>query len=56
MKFKIRRSGSEYYLTIVARNGETLAHTENYKAKASAKHCAELLQSQAGGAAIIDET
>jgi uncharacterized protein YegP (UPF0339 family) len=56
MKFRIRRSGSEFYVTFVARNGETLGHTENYTSKASAKHCAEILREQAGSATIVDDT
>lgn len=56
MTFHIQRSGAEYYVTFVARNGETLGHTENYKQKASAVHCANLLREQAGGARIVDNT
>jgi len=56
MKFKIRKSGSEYYVSFIARNGETLGHTENYTQKASALHCANLLVDQASGAVIVDET
>ncbi|QIK74116.1 YegP family protein [Nocardioides piscis] len=56
MKFKIRRSGTEFYVSFVARNGETLGHTENYQSKASALHCANLLKEQAAGAVIDDLT
>lgn len=56
MKFHIQRSGSEYYVTFVAKNGETLGHTENYRQKASALHCARLLRDDSGDAAIIDNT
>jgi uncharacterized protein YegP (UPF0339 family) len=56
MKFHIQKSGSEYYVTFVAKNGETLGHTENYTSKASATHCANLLKEQAGSADIIDNT
>ena len=56
MKLYILKSDStgEFWLTFVARNGETIAHTENYKQKASARHAAELIKEQGGAAEIID--
>ena len=48
--------GSEFYVTFVGKNGEIIAHTENYNQKASATHAANLIKQQAGAADIIDLT
>lgn len=56
MKFYINRSGTQYYVTFVASNGATIAHTERYTTKANAKNAAELIKSQGGSASIIDNT
>ena len=51
-----QKSGDQYYLVIVANNGETLCHTENYTRKETAKHCAEVLKTEAAHAQVLDET
>jgi uncharacterized protein YegP (UPF0339 family) len=53
MTCRIRRSGAHYYVRVVASNGATLAHSENYTTKANAQNCANIL---AGGGRVIDET
>ena len=45
--------GGQYYVKVIASNGLTLAHSENYTAKASAKNCAELI---AAGGTVEDKT
>lgn len=47
-----RATNGQYYVRVEGGNGETIAVTETYVSKASAKHAAELMQ--AGGGSIID--
>ena len=55
MQFEIRRSSNwQFYWRIVASNGQVLAHSETYAAKASAVSAAQSVQSAAGVAPIID--
>jgi len=59
MKFEIVKGTSAaepYYWRIVASNGQTLAVSENYAQKASAKSAVESVITSAGGAAIVDLT
>jgi hypothetical protein len=45
-----------YFWRIKASNGQTLAVSENYVAKASAKSAAESVIAQAAGAQLVDLT
>ena len=59
MKFQIVKGKSEqqpYFWRIVASNGQTLAVSENYVQKASAKKAVESVIKSAGGAVIEDLT
>jgi len=59
MKFQIVKGKSEsqpYFWRIVASNGQTLAVSENYVAKASAKSAVESVIKSAGAASIEDLT
>lgn len=59
MKFQIVRGKSEqqpYFFRIVASNGQTLAVSENYVEKASAKKAIASIQKSAGEAAVEDLT
>ncbi len=59
MKFEIVKGKSvkqPYFWRIVAANGQTLAVSENYVAKASAKSAAESVIKSASGASVVDLT
>jgi uncharacterized protein len=59
MKFQIVKGKSEkepYFWRIVASNGQTLAVSETYVQKASAKSAIESVIKNAGGATIDDTT
>lgn len=59
MKFEIVKGTSEsqpYRWRIVASNGQTLAVSENYVEKASAKSAIESVMKNAAGATIVDLT
>jgi uncharacterized protein YegP (UPF0339 family) len=59
MKFQIvkgKSSTQPYFWRIVAANGQTLAVSENYVAKASAKSAVESVIKGASGAKIVDLT
>lgn len=59
MKFEIVKGSSSeqpYFWRIVASNGQTLAVSENYVAKASAKSAIESVIKSAGGATVVDLT
>lgn len=59
MKFQIVKSSSAtepYFWRIVAANGQTLAVSENYAQKASAKSAIESVMTSAGGASVEDLT
>lgn len=53
MKAKVMRSGSQFYVKVVATNGTTLAHSENYWNKSDALNCARII---AGGGTVVDDT
>lgn len=53
MKAKVKRSGSQYFVRVVASNGTTLAHSENYWNKSDALNCARII---AGGGTVEDDT
>lgn len=57
MKIHIRKGNftQPYYVSFVANNGKTIAHTENYASKANAKNAAELIKAEAGSATIVDD-
>ena len=46
----------EFRFKLVASNGETIATSEGYKAKAGVKNCIESIKKNAAGAEIVDET
>ncbi len=59
MKFQIVRGKSEkepYFWRIVASNGQTIAISENYVAKASAKSAVESVMRNASAATVDDMT
>ena len=59
MKFQIVKGTSAtqpYFWRIVASNGQTLAVSENYAQKASAKSAVESVMKSAGGATVEDLT
>ncbi len=59
MKFQIVKGKSvkqPYFWRIVAANGQTLAVSENYVAKASAVSAVESVMKNAGGAKVEDLT
>jgi uncharacterized protein len=54
MKCQIHRSANnQFFVRVVASNGLTLAHSETYASKASAKNCADII---AGGGKVEDLT
>jgi uncharacterized protein YegP (UPF0339 family) len=57
MKFQIVKGKSAtqpYFWRLVASNGQTLAVSENYAQKASAKSAIESVKKSAGGASVED--
>jgi uncharacterized protein YegP (UPF0339 family) len=46
----------EFRFKLVASNGETIAVSEGYKAKASAKNGIESIKKNASGAEVVDES
>ena len=59
MKFQIVKGKSAkqpYFWRIVAANGQTLAVSENYVAKSSAKSAVESVMKSAAGATVEDLT
>ena len=57
MKFQIYKDkAGEFRFRIIATNGNVLAASEGYKAKASAIKAIERIKSDASGADIHDET
>lgn len=59
MKFQIvkgKSAAQPYFWRIVASNGQTLAVSENYAQKASAKSAIESVKKSAGGASVEDLT
>ncbi len=59
MKFQIVRGKSTtqpYFWRIVASNGQTIAVSENYVAKTSAKSAVDSVIKNAGGATVEDLT
>ncbi len=57
MKFTIYRDkAGEFRFRLVATNGNVLAASEGYKAKASALKAIERIKSDAAGADILDES
>lgn len=57
MKFVIKKSEKtgQFWFNIVASNGQVLATSEQYKAKASAKNAIESIQKNAAKAPIVEE-
>jgi uncharacterized protein YegP (UPF0339 family) len=56
LKFQILRSGVQYYFKILARNGQTLCHSESYFNKADCRNAIGIIQGGAGSAGIEDLT
>ena len=57
MKFTIYKDkAGEFRFTIVATNGNILASSEGYSAKASAQGAIDRIKSDAATAAVVDET
>jgi uncharacterized protein YegP (UPF0339 family) len=54
VKFQILRSGTQYYFRVVARNGQTLCHSESYWNKADCRNAIRTIQGGAGSAQIED--
>lgn len=54
MTAQIRKStNGQYFVRVVASNGQTLAHSETYTTKASAQNCAKII---ANGGTVQDWT
>lgn len=47
----LKATNGQYFVRVVASNGQTLAHSETYYNKADASHCARLM---AGGGTVED--
>lgn len=58
MKFQINKSSStgQYWFAIKASNGQTLAHSEQYAAKQSARNAIDTIKAGASGATVEDLT
>ncbi len=58
MKFVIKKSekSGQFWFNIVASNGQVLATSEQYTAKASAVSAIESIQKNAAAAPIVDES
>jgi len=57
VKFTIYKDkGGQFRFRIVATNGNILASSEGYVAKASAQSAIDRIKSDAAGAAVVDET
>jgi uncharacterized protein YegP (UPF0339 family) len=57
MKFVISKSANgQYWFKIVASNGQTLAHSEQYTSKQSAQEASDSIKRDAGGADTDDES
>lgn len=57
MRFTIYKDkAGEFRFRIVATNGNVLAASEGYKAKASAQGAIDRIKSDAAGATVVDET
>lgn len=56
MKFVVKKtSNGEFRFNLVASNGQVVATSESYKAKASALSTIESIQKNAGSASIDDQ-
>lgn len=56
MKFVISKSANgQYWFTIVASNGQTLAHSEQYVAKQSAQDAIESIKRGAADASVQED-
>lgn len=55
-KFVIKKSKDQYIFDLKAANGETIATSERYKTKASAKSGIESVKKNAPSASVVDET
>ena len=53
MKFHLKRSGSQYRFTIVARNGRILAHSELYTSRGKALRAVKVIMDGAYWARIV---
>lgn len=57
MKFEIYKDkAGEFRFRIRATNGNILASSEGYKAKASAQNAIDRIKSDAAGAPVVDES
>ena len=57
MKFELYQDkGGEFRFRIVATNGNVLAASEGYSAKASAQAAIDRIKSDAAGAAVVDNS
>lgn len=57
MKFEIYKDkGGEFRFRIVATNGNVLASSEGYSAKASAQGAVDRIKSDAAGADVVDNS
>lgn len=56
-KFHILKTGpTRYHFVLKAGNGETIATSESYTTKASAKNGIESVKTNAPGAEVVDDT
>lgn len=57
MQFKIEKSrNGQYFVRLVASNGQILANTEEYTQKASALNAIRVIKEGAAGGATVDNT
>ena len=57
MYFTINRSTTgQYFVRLVGDNHEVLAHSEQYRAKASAENAVRVIKGQAGNGRVIDNS
>lgn len=53
MKFRVRPStNGQWYFSVIARNGRTLAHSETYWNKSDAKSAAQTIIREAGAGSV----
>lgn len=56
-KFVLKKTaGGKYHFVLKAGNGETIAQSETYNSKASAKNGIESVRENAKAATLVDET
>lgn len=56
MKFVIKKGSGGYWFRIVAGNGKTLAHSEQYVAKSGAQNAISTIKAEARTGTVQDDT